>query len=384
MKIGLMGFEAKSANKGCEALTYSFLKMIEHYVGRDDEILIISTDKSINDVKAYFPDLRFSHIYENLRDLKASVFRAMLKCDYIFDITMGDSFSDIYAGKACKHTILEKRIAEILCKKYVLLPQTYGPFKSKDNEKSAMRVINNAWKVFARDEMSVKYLKQHIPNKKISLVTDLAFSLPFDKSAYPSDVEKKTKKIGINISGLLWKGGFYETNQFGLSFDYKEYITTILKKYANDEHYSVYLIPHVIDLSLNAHDDDYKISKEISKNYNVHLAPVFLNPIEAKSFISNMDVFIGARMHSTIAAFSSGVATIPFSYSRKFEGLYDQLGYQYLIGGTSMTIEDAINKTELYLETSEVLLDRSSVIMDRVNKYLAQFSNEIVTILSKQ
>lgn len=384
MRIGLMGFEAKSANKGCEALTYSFLRMIEHYVGRDDEILIISTDKSINDVKAYFPDLRFSHIYENLRDSKASVFRAMLKCDYIFDITMGDSFSDIYAGKACKNTILEKRIAEILCRKYVLLPQTYGPFKLKDNEKLAIRVINNAWKVFARDEMSVKYIEQHIPNKNISLVTDLAFSLPFDKSAYLFDVEKKTRKIGINISGLLWKGGFYETNQFGLSFDYKEYITAILKKYANDEHYSVYLIPHVIDLSLNAHDDDYKISKEISKNYNVHLAPVFLNPIEAKSFISNMDVFIGARMHSTIAAFSSGVATIPFSYSRKFEGLYDQLGYQYLIGGTSMTIEDAINKTELYIETSEVLLDRSSVIMDRVNKYLAQFSNEIVTILSKQ
>ena len=30
------------------------------------------------------------------------------------------------------------------------------------------------------------------------------------------------------------------------------------------------------------------------------LAPDFKNPIEAKSYISNMDVFIGARMHSTI------------------------------------------------------------------------------------
>ena len=28
------------------------------------------------------------------------------------------------------------------------------------------------------------------------------------------------KKIGINISGLLYKGGFHTENQFGLSIDY--------------------------------------------------------------------------------------------------------------------------------------------------------------------
>ena len=32
-------------------------------------------------------------------------------------------------------------------------------------------------------------------------------------------------------------------------------------------------------------------------------------------------------MHATIGAISSGVATIPFSYSRKFEGLFGNLEY---------------------------------------------------------
>lgn len=32
MKIGLMGFEFESANKGCEALVYSFLSIIEEKI----------------------------------------------------------------------------------------------------------------------------------------------------------------------------------------------------------------------------------------------------------------------------------------------------------------------------------------------------------------
>ena len=72
--------------------------------------------------------------------------------------------------------------------------------------------------------------------------------------------------------------------------------------------------------------------------------------MEAKSIISAMDIFIGARMHATIAAISSGVATIPFSYSRKFEGLFNYLNYPYVISGRSETTEAAIAKTKKWIE----------------------------------
>lgn len=382
MKIGLMGFEAKSANKGCEALTYSFLKILEEFVTKEDEIIIISTDKSIEEITEYFSNLNIRHIYEELKDLRFTVFRTMMECDYIFDITMGDSFSDIYAGKACKNTILEKRIAEILCKKYVLLPQTYGPFNIKKNEKMAMNVINKAWKVFTRDELSMKYILNHIPNKNISLVTDLAFLLPYEKSRYEFFDNPQKIKIGINVSGLLWKGGFDRRNQFDLALDYQKYIKLLLEKYSNDANYSVYLIPHVIDLKSNAHDDDYRVSEMISKEYNIKIAPVFSNPIEAKSFIANMDVFVGARMHSTIGAFSSGVATIPFSYSRKFEGLYNQLGYRYLISGKTMNIDEAYEKTVSYISNLGMLKLEIQKIMKDTNKFISIFKNEMEKVFS--
>ena len=44
-----------------------------------------------------------------------------------------------------------------------------------------------------------------------------------------------------------------------------------------------------------------------------------------------MSFFLGARMHSTIAAFSSGVPVLPMAYSRKFNGLFeDTLEYPYI------------------------------------------------------
>lgn len=44
-----------------------------------------------------------------------------------------------------------------------------------------------------------------------------------------------------------------------------------------------------------------------------------------------MDFFMGARMHSTIAAFSTGVPVVPMAYSRKFNGLFaDTLSYSHL------------------------------------------------------
>ena len=69
-----------------------------------------------------------------------------------------------------------------------------------------------------------------------------------------------------------------------------------------------------------------------------------------------MDVFVGARMHATLAAYSSGVAAIPFSYSRKFEGLYESLEYPFVISGTKMTTDDALEKTVEYIRSPEKLM----------------------------
>ena len=101
----------------------------------------------------------------------------------------------------------------------------------------------------------------------------------------------------------------------------REYCRQIIKKYSEDDKTEIHIIPHVIDEdNYDSLENDSRVCKLLKEEFPCAvLAPDFKDPIEAKSYISNMDVFIGARMHSTIGAISAGVATIPFSYSRKFK-----------------------------------------------------------------
>ena len=50
------------------------------------------------------------------------------------------------------------------------------------------------------------------------------------------------------------------------------------------------------------------------------------------------------RMHSTIAAFSSGVPVIPMAYSRKFNGLFLQtLNYEYMVDLKTSDLNEIID-----------------------------------------
>ena len=152
--------------------------------------------------------------------------------------------------------------------------------------------------------------------------------------------------MGLNPSGLLWgkESGFDAEKH--VSVDYKEYIECLMQAWKKDEMVEIYLIPHVFAEDGSGMEDDLRVCKELHKKYPATVLETGARtPMEIKSIIASMDVFTGARMHATIAAFSSGVATIPFSYSRKFEGLYHDLGYAYLISGASTNTQEAVKKT---------------------------------------
>lgn len=379
MKIGLMGFEFVSPNKGCEALGYSFLSVISSKIGDTDTIYNFSGTQ-LGEIPSLYSNINFVNVKPTLKDFSLKYIRTLSECDFIFDVTMGDSFSDIYSESFCNYLIKHKRLAELLCKSYVLLPQTYGPFSSVSACEKAKKVFDKADRIYCRDEMSQKLLleKFHINNSILS--SDMAFILPYDKKAYQFS---EKMKIGINVSGLLYKGGFYSENQFGLVLEYPELVDHLISTLSSS--YEVHIIPHVIDLNENAHDDDYKTCKMLHEKYPATiLAPPFDTPIQAKSYISNMDIFIGSRMHSTIASFSSGVITIPISYSRKFEGLFGSLNYPYVINAKEETTESAFNRVMDYIVNKDKLgktQKESLKAVETKNKY---FKDSILELIDKE
>ena len=254
------------------------------------------------------------------------------KYDYVLDIGGGDSFADIYGFKPFFFIVITKYLAIKSGSKLILSPQTIGPFKGTFTQKIAKYLMNKSEAIFVRDFKSTKYLQSI--EVEAEEVSDVAFMLPYEKQPLIEGA------VGINVSGLLWHGGYNRKNQFGLSIDYQVFVKAIIDGLL-ERGKQVHLIGHVIDDNFEV-EDDYRVLLELKKCYqensNLVVAPKFNSAIEAKSYISQLEFFTGSRMHATIGAVSAGVVTIPIAYSRKFSGVFGSIGYQHTLdafGGSS-------------------------------------------------
>lgn len=329
-KICLAWHNFNSANYGVGALAIAHFAMILDSARQNNIQLEIDTLGTSNhsglaikeEIEHRF-DVKINHIDYGLRDLfnkfktlDLSPLKAFKKYDIIFDIGEGDSFTDIYGLKRFSILSLTKLLTLRTNAKLIIAPQTIGPFKNATTAVIAKHLLAKSDAVYTRDDKSSKYLDTL--NIRNTLVSDVAFGLPFDRQ------EKLLNSVGINISGLLWNGGYTNSNQFNLSIDYQTFTTNLIDGFLARGK-TVHLISHVITDDIEV-EDDYRICCKVKDKYkenpNVLVAPKFTSPISAKSYISQMAFFVGARMHATIGALSSGVPTIPIAYSRKFSGVF--------------------------------------------------------------
>ena len=102
--------------------------------------------------------------------------------------------------------------------------------------------------------------------------------------------------------------------------NYNNFIEFILR----NTHQNVALIPHVVWKN----NDDRKILKELYEIHKYTGRVVLLNDMPAeklKGYISKCSFFVGARTHSTIAAYSSNIPTLVIGYSVKSKGIAKDL-----------------------------------------------------------
>lgn len=389
MNIGIMGAPVDNGNLGCMALTYSLLRQLE--IASDEigiafqyylfdgtnkqekveelaEILNIDADR-IHCARPGFwvPNQPVKFAKSMVQNVKLLL--GIVHCDCVIDITAGDSFTDIYG-----QSIFDQRTnAKLLLKKFgkplMLAPQTYGPFLSKENATVAAAAINYADVVMSRDERSTEEVRR-LTGKEAVLANDLAFQLPFERPKLACKTDKI--KVGINVSGLLSSRKTERTEtSFKLKADYDRFIKDLCEFFETNLQYEVYLISHVAD--------DYEIHSDTKKHYpRMNLVDKFSNPIEAKSFISGMDIFIGARMHGTIGAFSSEIACIPIAYSRKFAGLFETIGYHRTVDLQNLDTQEATKTTIEYVKNYRLLTDEVKNCMNKVSERNKNFNVVLV------
>ena len=357
----------QNGNRGCDALTFSIIFLIEKIFSETgiksillltdaqikswdfhDVIRIKNKEYGVKVISQSVPYSKKSLVICFLRNIflflikKRNSINNFKKADYLINIGQGDSFADIYGTDRFDMINRAYEKARYYHIPYCILPQTIGPFNNSDVEEKARISIKGARLVMARDKQSCEFTKQLVPSCDVKEYIDVAFFLPYSIIKQPAN----KLHVGLNVSALLWNGGYTRDNQFGLKCDYKELIKSIIDYFLSIPNVVIHLVPHVVEPDPGI-ENDYEVSYNIWRELGddrVVLAPFALTPVDIKSYIAGLDFFMGARMHATIAAFSSGVPVVPMAYSRKFNGLYeDTLSYHHIVDMKANSNESSLS-----------------------------------------
>ena len=209
--------------------------------------------------------------------------------------------------------------------------------------------------ICARETITYEALKK--VNSNTILTVDPAFVLPKQETQLPAK-----SYIGVNVSPLIITR---EQSQGITMENYKNLIQYILDN--TDE--AVALIPHVVWET----NDDRKMLAELKSMFADNDRVVMVEDHDCtrqKYIIANCRIFVGARTHATIAAYSSCVPTLVVGYSVKAKGIAKDLFGNY---------EDYVIPVQLLKESNdlvkafEFILDNENEIREHLNNIMPEY-----------
>ncbi|MCH5176390.1 MAG: polysaccharide pyruvyl transferase family protein [Prevotellaceae bacterium] len=185
-----------------------------------------------------------------------------------------------------------------------------------------LKTLCNFSYIYARESLTYTYF-QSLQLKHCCMLPDPAFILPAEECDLPAYFAEGNL-IGLNISNFVM-GGISLQHPFGQ--EVLRFITHIMEK----TNFHIVLIPHVTWDYGDVHQDDRQMAQLISQHYEhserLHVLDINnLNYCQIRYAISHCRVFIGARTHAVISAYSMCVPAIALGYSIKSRGIARDLG----------------------------------------------------------
>ncbi len=269
--------------------------------------------------------------------------RVIAKSRAILDVSGGDSFTDLYGPKRFGAMTLSKRTALRCGVPLILLPQTLGPFNDERTRKVAQDILRRATGVWVRDAQSEQVLRdilgagfdprrhQRGPDMAVLLPKRAPLGLDATLQSWLS-ADRGFAVAGLNTSGLLWQQAEAAMHQFGLKSSHQDQLVAIARTVLDsDPNLRLLLVPHVRRPDGDPESDHNAavgLQARLRDIYGERVAvlPQTLDASELKWVISRLDWFAGARMHATIAGFSSEVPTLGLGYSDKAAGVFAECG----------------------------------------------------------
>ena len=367
-----------SGNHGCEAIVRSTCKILREGFG-DVDITLASGNTNedreygVNEVARLINEknpiskisLPYINAYLNLKlrkdglEAEKLVYRKTFynvdKDTIAFSIG-GDNYC--YPGYE-RFTILHNMLRERNIKT-VLWGCSVEPSKINDFMKED---LVNYDLIIARETLTYDALKNIGANVK--LYPDPAFQLDKIEKELPKNF-KENNTVGINISPMVMN----KESVLGITI---ENYTALIKYILEDTDMNVALIPHVI---WEDNNDDRKPSKFLYDKFKYTNRVVLIeddNCEVLKGYISRCRFFIGARTHSTIAAYSTCVPTLVVGYSIKAKGIAKDIFGTY--ENYVIPVQNLKNKDDL-LKSFKWIYNNESNIKERLDKFIPSYKEK--------
>ena len=198
--------------------------------------------------------------------------------------------------------------------------------------------------IVARENISYQVLK--VVNPRTVLLPDPAFQLDKEELPLPQGfIENNT--IGINLSPLVAEYADAEL----IIQNYRKLIQYIINK----TDYNIALIPHVVKEKNDDRTVLMKLYQEFEKSNRIVMIED-CNCMQLKGYIARCRMFIGARTHATIAAYSTCVPTLVVGYSVKAIGIACELfgtDEHYVVPVQKFESNDDLIEAFIWLQNKE-------------------------------
>lgn len=360
----LMYGHGGSNNHGCEAIVRATYKIIKHFI--KNPFFELSTIDYNSDIKnklyadKYISNpLKFSYnffdrlyiyfvrkIIKKPEIIERQKYKVLLryirstKENHVFLSVGGDNY-------CCDNPVWLYEINKAIDKrgfKRILWGCSVEPVTIDDK---MIRDLSGYKLIVARESITYEALKSKGIKSNIVLYPDPAFLL--DTVNTPNvPVYDYGNSVGINFSPVVRQ----LSNDNLVYKAYKNMINYII----DNTSYNVVLVPHVNIEGNNDYENLKKFYNSISKKDRVFLVNEDLNACELKYVISRCKLFVAARTHASIAAYSTAVPTLVVGYSVKANGIAKDIfkTYEnYVIPVQTLKNEEDLTNAFKWLQSNE-------------------------------
>ena len=382
-----------SGNHGCEALARTTEKLLREaypdaditlysYRPGDDEKYLSDSSMTLTGIRK-LPG-RFS-VYNLLYHVKKRLFgadkaskipitgefRQLLKKSDLVVAIGGDNYC---YRKGVGYYALDDMIAAT-GKPYLMLGTSLEP---SDLEQGLAQHLGCFTLITAREPITYDAcIKAGMTN--VVYMPDGAFILPVGKAAEAEGLTPE-KAVGINLSPMIVQ------NESNGGMTVKNYCR-LIERILDTTDLQIALVPHVVWEG----GDDRLPLRSLYEKYK-STGRVFLvddaNCMEIKGLISKLRFFVGARTHSTIAAYSCAVPTLVCGYSVKARGIAEDLfggheGYVVPVQGLQREDQLADAFSALFAREAEIRAHLQRVLPDYKAKISAKTLSDALSKVNR-